>query len=349
MSCGEARFSYNEDESIFERRRSKWLLCGFIAFLFFFPSLPGVDNYILNLSNLAGIAIIGAIGLNILTGFTGQISLGHGAFLGVGAYTSAILSQKLHFPFLLALPCAGGMTALLGLFFGIPSLRLKGLYLAIATLAAQFIIEFGIVHWDSLTNGPRGILVPAASIGPLVFDTDRRYYYLVLVVVILTTAFALNLFRTRVGRAFMAIRDRDISAEVIGVNLYRYKLYSFFVSSFVVGIAGSLWAHYIEIITNEHFGITVSISYLAMIIIGGLGSVLGSILGAIFIVLLPETLRLVAGELSASFPSIIAALASVREITFGAIIVLFLTFEPEGLAAIWRRVYNYWHLWPFSY
>ncbi len=166
---------------------------------------------------------------------------------------------------------------------------------------------------------------------------------------ILTLTFAVNLFRTRVGRAFMAIRDRDIAAEVIGVNLYRYKLYSFFISSFVVGIAGSLWAHYIEIITNEHFDITVSISYLAMIIIGGLGSVLGSVLGAVFIVLMPEMLRLLAGELSGSYPSIIGALASIREITFGVIIILFLIFEPEGLAAIWRRIYNYFHLWPFSY
>jgi len=289
------------------------------------------------------------MGLNILTGFAGQISLGHGAFIGVGAYASALLTTRLGFSFWLALPLAGLIAASVGLVFGIPSLRIKGLYLAIATLAAQVIIEFTIVHWRSLTNGTSGILVPSPKIGSFEFDSDRTFYYITFTVVVLAVWYARNLLRTRVGRAFIAIRDNDIAAEILGVNLFKYKLMAFFVSSFYAGIAGSLWAHYITIITPEHFTIVVSVNYLAMIIIGGLGSVLGAIYGAIFITLLPELLRVLASALSGAYPNIGDILGASREIVFGLTVILFLIYEPDGLYHRWQMIRAYWKLWPFSY
>ena len=292
---------------------------------------------------------MGAVGLNILTGMAGQISLGQGAFIGVGAYASALLVTKLGFSFWLALPLAGLITGLVGLFFGIPSLRIKGLYLAIATLAAQVIIEFVIVHWRSLTNGTSGILVPSPSIGGFEFDSDNSYFYIIYSFLVLGLLFVRNLQRTRVGRAFIAVRDNDIAAEVLGVDVFRYKLLAFFISSFYAGVTGSLWAHYTTIITPEHFTIGVSVNYLAMIIIGGLGQVLGAVFGAIFITLLPELLRVIAGTLSGIYPNIGDSMGALREIVFGLAVILFLIYEPDGLYHRWQMIRAYWKLWPFAH
>ena len=176
---------------------------------------------------MIGITIIAAHGINILTGFTGLISLGHAAFIGVGAYSSAILVSKLGFPFLLALPTAGAITSIVGIIFGLPSLRIKGLYLAMATLAAQVVLHFIMINWEGLTGGVYGYVVPTARIGPLVLDTDIKYYYLVITIVIIATLCTKQLFRTKNGRAYIAIRDRDIAAEVIGISLFKYKLQAF--------------------------------------------------------------------------------------------------------------------------
>ncbi len=236
---------------------------------------------------LIGFAIIGAVGLNLLTGFTGQISLGHAAFIGVGGYATAILITRVGIPFWFALPAAGLISAAVGLIIGIPSLRVKGLYLVIATLAAQFILEYVFMHWESMTRGIRGINVPPPSLGGFVFDTEKSFYFLTLFLVILGVGFARNLVRTKWGRAFVAIRDRDLAAEIMGINLFRYKLVAFGLSSFYAGIAGGLWANFMKVVTPEHFPFSLSIQYLAMIIVGGLGSVLGSIMGAIFMTLGP--------------------------------------------------------------
>lgn len=345
--CGDFKRSYSEDEAIFETRFVRICVLGWIIAVFIFPFFA--DTYLLDVANQIGVAIIGAIGLNILTGFTGQISIGHAAFLAIGAYTSAILTSKVGLSFWLSLPLAGFITALIGMIFGIPSLRLKGLYLAMATFAAHFITEFTINHWESLTNGTAGILVPPPTIGTFSFDTDQRMYFIIFITVMLLTFCARNLFRTKVGRAFIAIRDRDISAAVMGVNLFKYKLLAFAISSFYAGIAGALLAHHRKIITPENFPIWEAIRYLAMIIIGGLGSILGSIYGAIFMILLDEILRNITTALSGVFPHIVGLLASLREGVFGMTIILFLIFEPDGLAARWHTIRNYWKLWPFSY
>ncbi len=347
MRCGDFKESYIKDEEIFQSIFVKFWLGLFILFLLLLPLVA--DAYVLYVANLIGFAIIGAVGLNILTGFTGQISLGHAAFVGVGGYTAAILMTTLNFSFWLALPCAGFVAAGAGLVIGIPSLRVKGLYLCMATLAAQFIFEFIFIHWESMTHGIRGINVPAPVLGTFALDTEKRFYFLTLVVVVMAVTFARNLVRSKVGRAFVAIRDRDLAAEIMGISLFRYKLTAFAISSFYAGVAGALWVSFMRIVTPEHFPFHLSIQYLAMVIVGGMGSVLGSIFGAIFMVLTPELLNVLSAALSKLVPAMGQLFIPMKEVVFGAFIVLFLIFEPQGLAEIWRRMKAFFLLWPFSY
>lgn len=385
--CGLFFEDYEKDEKIFQTTWLKIWLAGFLVFLIFLPTFAphlssALNTNVTNLVIIIMIYIIGAHGLNILTGYTGQISLGHGAFMGVGAYTAAILANGVGgqpVPFYLALPAAGLMAAAVGMIFGTPSLRLKGLYLAIATMAAQFILDHTMRNWTSMTGGSAGLMVPYAAIPIPAFiaeikpewftqftesnleswfgifkykfelNSDIKFYYLAFIMVILATWFMKNITRTRTGRAFVAVRDRYLAAEVIGVNLFKYRILSFGVSSFYVGIAGGLWGYYITIISDEHFTILLSIQFLAMCIIGGLGHVLGGIFGAIFMVLLPELLRIPAEALTGVFPNMFQIFGTLQEGVFGLIIVLFLIFEPDGLAARWHTMRAYWKLWPFSY
>jgi len=347
MRCGDFRQTYDEDMAIFETAFARRLLVLFLAALAALPFFA--DGFWLDVMNRIFIAVIAATGLNILTGFTGQISLGNAAFLAVGAYTTSFLAGRAGLPFPVVIPLAGLTTAMVGMVFGVPSLRLKGLYLAVATLAAHFVIEFTITHWASVTGGVNGISIPAAKLGPLVLDDDRKLYGLVLALTAGLLFCAKNLFRTKVGKAFVAIRDQDISAEVMGVHVFKYKLLSFGVSSFYVGVAGALVGYQARIISPENFPITLAIDQLGMIIIGGMGSILGSIFGAVFITLLPEILRLAVGPLSATFPQLTTLFASLKMGVFGLAIVLFLIFEPDGMAARWHTIKNYWKLYPFSY
>ena len=346
MPAGLFHESYRYDERIFQTWFVKaWLIVLLIACALF--PLVG-SKYMISIMTEVGIAIIACHGLNILTGFTGQISLGHAAFVGVGAYTCSILIQH-GVPFIIALPMAGAMAALVGMIFGIPSLRLRGLYLAIATIAAQFIIEFTIRRWDSLTGGVEGMFVEPGTLGPFHFDNRIQLYYLTFVLAVAATIVIKNIVRARSGRAFVAIRDRYLAAEVIGVHVFKYRLMSFAVSSFFAGIAGALLAQYLEVITHESFTIHQSIDYLAMCIIGGLGHVLGGIYGVGFWFILERILEVVTTNLNTAFPDHITWFVSIREIVFGCVIVLFLIFEPDGLAARWRTIRAYWKLWPFSY
>jgi len=346
MPAGLFHESYRYDERIFQTWFVKAWLIAFLIACALFP-LVG-SKYMISIMTEVGIAIIACHGLNILTGFTGQISLGHAAFLGVGAYTCSILIEQ-GVPFIIALPMAGAMAALVGMIFGIPSLRLRGLYLAIATIAAQFIIEFTIRRWDSLTGGVEGMFVEPGTLGPFHFDNRIQLYYLTFVLAVAATIIIKNIVRARSGRAFVAIRDRYLAAEVIGVHVFKYRLMSFAVSSFYAGIAGALLAQYLEVITHESFTIHQSIDYLAMCIIGGLGHVLGGIYGVGFWFILERILEVVTTNLNTAFPDHITWFVSIREIVFGCVIVLFLIFEPDGLAARWRTIRAYWKLWPFSY
>jgi branched-chain amino acid transport system permease protein len=348
---GVFRTTYAADMAVYQMPLARVGLVAFLVVLFgVVPALA--SEYALSVLNLVGIASIGAIGLNLLVGYAGQISLGQGGFMAIGAYTAALFALRLNAPFWVALPAAGAVTAVVGCVFGIPSLRVKGLYLAIATLAAQFIIEWNLLHSAWITGqGAQGALViEPAAVGPLVLDSERRKYFFIMAVALLATIAARNLSRSYLGRAFVAIRDQDIAAETMGVNIFRYKLVAFAISSFYAGVTGAMWAYYTQVVSYEHFLINTSIDYLAMIIIGGLGSVPGSILGAAFITLMPagirEGLDFVKGL---GLPGTLGNFSYAREILFGLVIVLFLVFEPEGLYRMWRRTKDYFRLWPFAY
>lgn len=348
--CGNYREDYGRELTVFQTDFGRlWLGIGL---LFLFGACPWLlSPYLLYVANMIGIAAIAAVGLNLLIGYTGQISLGHGAFIGVGAYAAAILATRLHVPFLLTLPLAGGITALVGMVFGIPSGRLKGLYLTIATLAGQFIIEYVLIHWESLTRGTMGITLPAPALFGWALGGDLFYFFVIFLSLVVMTWIAVNLIRTRFGRAFIAIRDNDRAAEGMGIPIFRYKLLAFGISSFYAGFAGALWGWYMMSITTEPFNLMLSVEYIAMVIIGGLGNMSGAIFGAIFIMGLNELLRALTEFLMNSgwFAGAALTLAPLREFVFGLAIVLFILFEPRGIAEVWRIVRSGFRLWPFSY
>ncbi len=347
MDSGIFHTTYEKDMALRRTPAQKVRLVLLIAFLLVFPFLA--NRYYLTLANQVAIAVIGAVGLNILTGYTGQISLGQGGFMAVGAYSAGILTARLGMPWWGSTIAACFITALIGTFFGIPSLRLKGLYLAIATLAAQEIIIWVVTHWRALTGGVDALVVPDPVSFGIRINSDFNFYWVAWSIVGIVTIAAVNLFRTPYGRAFIAIRDQDIAASVMGVDLFKYKLLAFAISSFLVGLAGALTAHYRNIVTWERFTIDISVLYLAMIIIGGLGSITGSYLGATFITLLPAVLTNLGRALKSTFPAIDSVLPFIQQATFGLVIILFLIFEPEGLNKIWKNIKDYFRLWPFSY
>lgn len=345
MRIGTLKETYAADEALFDTRTQKAWLGFFLLALLLFPFVA--SEYWLYIACLVAIHVISTTGLNILTGFTGLVSLGQAAFMGVGAYTVAVMEARLGTPTLVNLLGAGVMTAGVGALVGLPSLRVKGLYLAMATIAASFILHFVFANWTSVTHGVSGINVPPAHIFGWEMARPAQLYWLVLPVTVVSVLAAANLFRTRIGRAFIAIRDRDISAEVLGIPLLRYKLMSFALSSFYAGIAGGLWAYFFRVVTPESFPFVYSIFFLAAVIVGGMGTILGGILGAVFMTMVPEVLKLAVGVLSPVLPDAVAILSPVRVIVFGALIVGFLIFEPHGLAEMWRRTRRFFHLWPF--
>jgi len=331
---------------------AKWTVAA--VAVFFFAVIPLVlHQYYLSVANLVWIAVIGALGLNILVGYTGQVSIGHGAFMSVGAYTAANLAIRLGSPWPVNLLAGGLMAAAVGAIVGIPSLRIKGLYLAIATLAGQLIIEWTINHVTFMSGGVQASIdVPRPRVGSFVISSQREMYYFLLVFVVLAIVATLNLVRSRVGRAFIAIRDQDIAAEIIGINIFRYKLLAFAISSFYAGVTGVLYTYYLGIANYEQFQIGVSIDYLAMIIIGGLGSVLGSIFGAAFVTLLPIVIRYAMEAFGGLFfapQTVLNLIPNLRLMLFGALIIFFLIVEPEGLNRLWRNIRNYFRIWPFAY
>ncbi|RME08042.1 MAG: branched-chain amino acid ABC transporter permease [Anaerolineae bacterium] len=347
MDSGIFHTTYEKDMALRRTPAQKIRLVVFILFLLVFPFFA--NRYYLTLANQVAIAVIGAIGLNILTGYTGQISLGQGGFMAVGAYTAGILTARMGMPWWGSTIVACFVTAAVGAVFGIPSLRLKGLYLAIATLAAQEIILWVVTHWRALTGGVDALVVPNPVTLGIQINNDFNFYWVVWGIVGLVTIAAVNLFRTPYGRAFIAISDQDIAASVMGVDLFKYKLLAFAISSFLAGLAGALTAHYRNIVTWERFTIDVSVLYLAMIIIGGLGSITGSYMGAAFMTLLPAVLTNLGRAVKGFYPAIDSILPFIQQATFGLVIILFLVLEPEGLNKIWKNIKDYFRLWPFSY
>jgi branched-chain amino acid transport system permease protein len=273
--------------------------------------------------------------------------------MGVGAYGAVILYARYGMPLLPSLLGGGMLAAAVGALFGLPALRIKGFYLAVSTLAAQFVIEWVITHVKWISGGVFATIdTPPLRIGGWLLDTPVEKYYLTLAIVVGLTIFAKNLVRSRVGRAWMAIRDRDIAAEIMGISLFRYKLLAFAVSSFYAGVAGGLMSFtYYAAANIEEFNLLLSFRVLGMIIIGGMGSVLGSYLGAGFIVLLPIFINQVLGAFGKIAGRLVTTdvLANTEFMVFGALIVLFLIMEPLGLARLWQTLKNYLRLWPFPY
>src|SRR5213596_123613 len=349
---GVFKTSYAADMALYPLPITKWAAAAF-AGLFIVVAPLVLGEYLISILDLILIAVVGALGLNILVGYTGQISIGHGAFMSVGAYTAANLVVHLGAPFWVTIPAGGLMAALIGAVVGIPSLRIKGIYLAIATLAAQLIIEWTINHVPAISGGVQAsIQVPRPSLFGTPLKTQTQLYMCLMAFVVLAVVGTSNLVRSRICRAFIAIRDQDIAAEIIGINIFRYKLLAFAISSFYAGAAGVLYTYYLGIANYEQFQIGVSIDYLAMIIIGGLGSVLGAIFGAIFVTLLPIVIRYAMealGGLVFSQASVLNIIPNLRLILFGTLIVFFLVVEPEGLNRLWRNIRNYFRVWPFAY
>lgn len=350
--CGVLKTTYEADMALYPLPIARWTVLA-LGFVFFLLIPLTLHEYYLSIANLVWIAVIGALGLNILVGYTGQVSIGHGAFMSVGAYTAANLATRLDSPWPVNLLAGGLMAALVGAVVGIPSLRIKGLYLAIATLAGQLIIEWTINHVTFISGGVQAsIEVPRPRLGAYELASQQAMYFFLLVFVVLAIVGTMNLVRSRVGRAFIAIRDHDIAAEIIGINIFRYKLVAFAISSFYAGVTGVLYTYYLGIANYEQFQIGVSIDYLAMIIIGGLGSVLGSIFGAMFVTLLPIVIRYAMEAFSGvlfSQATVHNLIPALRLTLFGVLIIVFLVLEPEGLNRLWRNIRSYFRVWPFAY
>jgi branched-chain amino acid transport system permease protein len=343
--------NYLEDRSLIRGFQNFWTKFWLLAAMAVLLSLPlFLPQYWIYTLNLASIAVVGALGLNVLTGNTGQISLAHASVLAIGAYTTAYLS-KLQVPFILVIPLSGALAALVGCLISLPALRLKGLYLALATLSCFVIVDFAIRKAGPLTGGASGTHVVPPSLGSWKLTGDTGFYYLFLAVAFCCALFIANVQRSWVGRSLIAVRDSDIAAEMAGISVFRTKLLAFALSSFLGGMAGSLLAYYLQFINPDNFGLSVSVAYIAMIIVGGMGSVTGSILGAVFLTLLPEFLRVSVHALSKVMPTLDVASkgAFVEGAVYGLVIILFLMFKPEGLARFWRDTLAYFRTWPFNH
>jgi branched-chain amino acid transport system permease protein len=341
--AGDFKTTYVQDMAILDTR---FYQVGFLLVLAGLALAPLWLGRFIFVLNSIGILAIGACGLTLLTGFTGQISLGHAAFMAIGAYASALLTQAWRLPFVVALPLAAALTFACGVVVGLPSLRIKGLYLAIATLAFQFLTEYAIIH---ATGGIGAISVPPASIAGWTIRTERQFYYLLLVVWVAAGVFAANLVRSRIGLALMAVRDRDYAAQVLGINLLFYKTLAFGIAAGYAGVAGSLWAHYSRLLTTEQFSFGASIDYVAMVVIGGLTSIWGPHLGAMVVVLLSQGLKIITPALVSVLPAFGQIATPLREIVFGVTLIGLLIWEPGGVAMLLKKLKRILNLWPFAY
>jgi branched-chain amino acid transport system permease protein len=361
LPCGNYHENYAEDHAWWQTKfiKGKMIFLALILFLV----IPFVsDSYTLSICNLIGYTILGALGVQLLIGFCGQITLGHGAFLAVGAYTSTLMVLEFPWPqtlvdwglaYPISIIVAAVAAGLWSVLFGLPSARVKGFYLILTTMAAQFItVDFIITQYVAQIGG-RGqafsLPVGTIKIGPWVIDSDLKVYFMMLILVIICCLLIINLLRSRAGRAWVAIRDNDISAEVMGINVFKYKLLAFFVAGFIGGIAGAFWISNLAAISPEHFPWFWSLWLVGVILIGGVGSIHGAIFGSIFMVVVMEALQLAVLPLADTFPKLLMDFLFIKEAAFGLAICAFMIYEPNGLAYRWWQIKNYFNLWPFSY
>jgi branched-chain amino acid transport system permease protein len=340
--------AYDSDFAIL-RTKTQWLLLGVgLALVFTAPLLA--SSYWLSWLTRLGITIVAVLGLHILSGLCGQISIGHAAFMGVGAYTVAILTARVGLNSWLCLPICGLSAGLVGLVFGLPCFRLKGLYLAISTLAASYIILWCIQHLPSLTGGFMGLSLDPLRLGPIDLSSRAAFYCVTMVIMVLATIFAKNIQRTATGRAFVAIRDNELAAEVSGIPVFRYKMLAFFIGCVFAGVAGWLSAYYQLRVNPNQFGLYDSMWYVGMLIVGGWGSTSGVFFGAVFLRLVGVAIDQAAPHLADAFPSLAQQIyVSLGLILSGLIIVLFMMLEPRGLSYLWERFKAYYRLHPYAY
>lgn len=347
LPCGIFSERYAQTMAIV-RTKPQWVCTiGAILIAISFPFW--VSNYSMHMVNIISIYVLSAIGLNILVGYAGQISLAHAAFMAVGAYTSGIVNAKLGVPFILSIFIGGLVAGGLGISFGFPALRIKGYYLILSTMAAHFIIMFTIEHWTSITGGKYGLPLPQPKLAFVSFDNDRLFYPIILVFLLAGTIFAANLSRSRTGRAFIAIRDNDLAAEIMGISIVRYKLLSFFIGCFYAGIAGALLAHWSGSLTPEWFEFMFGLWFFAYLLIGGLGSNLAPYFGVPLLILVAEGLRHGTTIMSMDYPGLTRLIMSLHDLVYGILIVIFLIWEPRGLAHRWNILKAAYRLRPFSY
>ena len=336
---GYFRVRYSEDFALLDTRVQKaWFAVFSIALL----SYPFFANALwLDLANQVLLASIGAVALMLLTGYAGQISLGHAGLLAAGAFTTGILFKEFGASMWLTLPASAAVGAALGLIFGLPSLRLRGLYLAVSTLALHFIVTFAGGEYETRRGFSTGIVIEAPLADP------RQWYFVLLAAAAATLLFSLNLLRSRTGRAWRAIHGREAVAEALGISVHRAKLSAFVISSTLTAVSGCLFAYYRGFVSAEAFSLYLTIQYVAMVIIGGMGSLLGAILGTVFVVLFPYVIDTamallgIAGRLA-------SVIFAVNYAAFGLVMILFLVFEPQGLVGLWRRMQSWFLLWPFK-
>jgi branched-chain amino acid transport system permease protein len=354
-------------------RRSRWLQCGMVALLLLYLTAPSfLTEFQLDVTNRIGMFAIGAVGLNILTGYTGQVSLGHAFFLGVGAYVTSYLGVQHGWPMYLWLPAAAITGGLIGTILGPFALRLRGNYLAIVTLGMLFVGEHVFRNWESVTGGGTGTSVtPPLKLGPLdfaklklggeVYSRGQGLFFLIWAVVALVLLLGCNVMRSRPGRALQAVRDRDLAAEIIGVSVARYKVSAFAISSALAAVAGAFYGVIQQYVSPTEFGgergLFYSFTFIAIIIVGGMGTMFGSVLGAFVVGALPRLidnlttnhdLPFVIGDKGGDAHGFLSVF-SLNQMLFGILIIVFLLFEPRGLAAVWFRIKGYFKSWPFSY
>ena len=314
---------------------------GLLLVLLFAMPLIAPEYWLAQLTFVLIYAVAG-LGLMLLSGYTGLFSIGHAAFLGVGAYTQAVLTN-MGWPFPFALLAAGTLSALSGVVVGVPALRVKGIYLAMATLAFGFIVEEIFARWEHVTGGNAGLAVKPPDLFGWKISSAQQFYVLCLVVTIACTLAVLNLLRSPTGRAFVAIRDSEVSAQSMGIHLARYKSLSFALSATLAGIGGALYAHKLRFISPDQFSLLQSIDLLLLIVIGGLGSVHGVFLGAIFLISMPQLIALSKDWL----PAAIGQAPGLQGVVYGVVLIIFVLFEPMGMYGRWLKVRTYLQLFPF--
>ncbi|MFH1350908.1 MAG: branched-chain amino acid ABC transporter permease [Pseudomonadota bacterium] len=361
LPCGDYHQDYAKDQGWWQTNVIKGKMILLLAIIFIGIPLFAPE-YGISVAIMVGYTIMGALGVQLLIGFAGLITLGHSAFIAVGAYTSTLLVLQFPWPqfildwglaYPISIIVAGIFAGLWSVLFGLPSAKVKGFYLILTTMAAQVItVEFVITQYVSKIGG-RGhaFSLPPGTIkvGPWVIDTEVEIYYVMAVLLTLMVIVMANLLRSRVGRAWVAIRDNDIAAEALGINIVWYKLIAFFVAGFMAGVAGAFWVSNTAALSPEHFPWFWSLWLVGVILIGGVGSIHGAVFGSLFMVLVMEFLQMAVIPLSAYYPKLLIDFAFIKDSAFGLAICAFVIYEPNGLAYRWWQIKNYFNLWPFSY